>query len=326
MKDIVIGVDIGGTKIATGAVSGGGEIIKKKILPTHAEKGREASFSQVVRSISEVLDEAGISAGETGGIGLCAPGPLDPDRGIVHNPPNLFGWKDVPLAGLIEEEFGVRTRLENDANAAGMAEVLWGAASGKKDVFYVTVSTGIGTAIIIGGRIYHGKNGMAGEGGHVTIDYKSEYTCNCGNIGCIETLASGPNTVKRLRDRFDRDKGLDSLLNDMAGGDPEGLTMEHIAEAARQGDRVALETVEEQGKLLGVWLGSMISLLDPEIIVIGGGVSLMGEMLFKPVRDNIPSRTINIFAEKTPVVQARLKKDVGILGAASIMKEEKAES
>jgi glucokinase len=161
---------------------------------------------------------------------------------------------------------------------------------------------------------------MAGEGGHVTIDYKSKYVCNCGNTGCVETLASGPNTVKRLREKLKKKPGLKTTLMDIVNGDPGKLTMAVVGDAARDGDRVALETIEEQGTLIGIWLGSMISLLDPEVIVIGGGVSLLGEMLFKHIRKNIPQRTINIFAKKTPVVQAKLKRDVGILGAASVLR------
>jgi glucokinase len=320
MKEYVIGVDIGGTKIASGMVSRTGKIKKKIVLPTLADKGKKVSLEQVYLSISEVIKLSKVPGKEIEGIGLCAPGPLDPDKGIVHNPPNLNGWKEVPLTKLVNKKFRKKTRLENDANAAGMAEAIWGAAKKYKNIFYVTVSTGIGTAIIIDRKIYHGKNGMAGEGGHVTIDYKSKYVCNCGNTGCVETLASGPNTVKRLREKLKKKPGLKTTLMDIVNGDPGKLTMAVVGDAARDGDRVALETIEEQGTLIGIWLGSMISLLDPEVIVIGGGVSLLGEMLFKHIRKNIPQRTINIFAKKTPVVQAKLKRDVGILGAASVLR------
>ncbi|MCK4852507.1 MAG: ROK family protein, partial [Candidatus Omnitrophica bacterium] len=171
MKKNIIGVDIGGTKIASGIVSADGGLGKTVILPTLAAKGADVSLNQVMVSIEMLL--SGIAAGKKSvrGIGICAPGPLDPGRGVVHNPPNLPGWKDVPLAALVRKRFGIDTKLENDANAAGMAEMVWGAAKGYKNIFYITVSTGIGTGIIIGGKIYHGKNGMAGEGGHVTVNY-----------------------------------------------------------------------------------------------------------------------------------------------------------
>jgi len=320
MKKCIIGVDIGGTKIATGLIDHAGRLQKKVVLPTLAHKGREASLDQVYRSIRELTKLAKTDMKDIEGIGVCAPGPLDPRLGIVHNPPNLPGWKEVPLVDLIRKKFRKKTRLENDANAAGMAEVLWGAAHGYKQVFYVTVSTGIGTAVIIDGKIYHGKNGMAGEGGHMTISYDAcDARCNCGNTGCIEALASGPYTVKRLKERLRKDPSLKTDLVDMADGDIDNITMVTIGEAAREGDVLAQATIEEEGSLLGIWLGSIINILDPEIIVIGGGVSLLGNLIFRSIIKSVPQHSINIYAKKTPIVQAKLKRDVGILGAASIM-------
>jgi glucokinase len=320
MKKYVIGVDIGGTKIATGIVHSAGKIKQKIVVPTLAEKGFKTSLGQVFLSIRDVIKISRVKMSDIGGIGVCAPGPLDPLNGIVHNPPNLPGWREVPLVKLIRNRFRKKTKLENDANAAGMAEIIWGAAKGYKHVFYVTVSTGIGTGVIINGKIYHGKNGMAGEGGHVTIKYdETKNVCNCGNIGCIEALASGPNTVKRLIKKLKKNPRLKTSIVDMVDGELDKVTMVDIGEAAMEGDEIAVEAIKEEGKLLGVWLGSMISILDPEVIVIGGGVSLLGNLLFKEIKKEIPSRTINIFAGKTPVLQAKLKRDVGIYGAASIV-------
>ena len=321
MKRYVIGVDIGGTKIATGLVSRDGKLKKRIVVPTLASKGFSTSLSQVYLSIEELLASSKVSKKNIEGIGVCAPGPLDPVKGVVHNPPNLRGWREVPLASLLRKRFKIKTKLENDANAAGMAEVKWGAARGHKNAFYVTVSTGIGTAVIIGGKIYHGKNGMAGEGGHVTINYdEKEARCGCGSIGCVEAMASGPSTVKRALKKLKKNPKLKTNLIKMAGS-PGKVTMITVGEAAKKRDRFALRIVKEQGELLGIWLGSIINLLDPEIIVIGGGVSMLGAMLFKEIRKTIPKHTINIYAKKTPVIQAKLKRDVGIFGAASILME-----
>jgi len=319
MGKYTIGVDIGGTKIAAGAISSSGKLKKKVTLPTLADGGIDASLNQVYLSIAKLMKSAGLSRSEIKGIGACAPGPLDPKKGIVHNPPNLPGWAEVHLAKLIREKTRIPTRLENDANAAGIAETIWGAARGYKDVFYVTVSTGIGTAVIIDGKIYHGKNGMAGEGGHVTINYDGgkDAVCGCGHTGCIEALASGPHTVRRLVTKLKKSSRVKTRLRKMAGRLDE-LTMEDIYNAAVKKDKVAVQTIKEQGKLIGIWLGSMINVLDPEIIVIGGGVSLIGGMLFREIRDYTVEHTINIFADKTPIVQAKLKRDVGIFGAASL--------
>lgn len=320
MGKYVIGIDIGGTKIATGLVGKDGKLKEKIVLPTLSEKGVKVSLEQVYKSVEDLLKLSRVPKKAIEGIGVCAPGPLDPLKGIVHNPPNLKGWKEVPLASLIRKKFKMKTKLENDANAAGMAEVIWGAAKGYKHVFYITVSTGIGTAVIINGKIYHGKNGMAGEGGHVTINYDSKKDrCNCGNIGCIEALAAGPYTVKSLVRKLKKNPRLKTSLIDMTDSELDNLTMEIVGEAANEGDRVALEAISEQGKLIGIWLGSMINVLDPEIVVIGGGVSLLGKLLFDPIKKNTVDHTINIFAKKTPIVQAKLKRSVGIYGAASIM-------
>ncbi|MDP8298317.1 MAG: ROK family protein [Candidatus Tantalella remota] len=320
MKKYVIGVDIGGTKIATGLVDKDGKLKQKVVLPTLSAKGFEASLEQVYVSIENLMKLSKVGWKSVEGIGVCAPGPLDPLKGVVHNPPNLKGWKEVPLASLLRKKFKKKTKLENDANAAGMAEKLWGAAKGYKHVFYVTVSTGIGTAIIINGKIFHGKNGMAGEGGHVTIKYDDKYgKCNCGNIGCVEALASGPYTVKRLLRRLKKNPSIKTSIIDMVDGELENISMVTVGEAAREGDKVALETIEEEGRLIGIWLGSMINMIDPEIIVIGGGVSLLGNLILKEIRRSTLAHTLNIFAKNTPIVQAKLKRDVGILGAASVL-------
>lgn len=320
MKKYVIGVDIGGTKIATGLITKDGKLKKKVILPTLSSKGMKASLGQVYRSVEELMELSKVKMKDVAGIGVCAPGPLDPVKGIVHNPPNLKGWKEVPLAELLRRKFRKKVKLENDANAAGMAEAIWGAAKGFKNVFYVTVSTGIGTAIIIDGNIYHGKNGMAGEGGHCTINYDGkDEVCGCGNVGCIERLASGPGTVKGLVKKLKKNPALKTSITDLADGEPESITMVMIGEAAREGDKVALDTIKEQSRRLGIWLGSMISLLDPEVIVIGGGVSALGSLMLKDIKQTIPPHSINIFAKKTPVRLAKLKRDVGIFGAASVL-------
>ncbi len=320
MKKYVIGVDIGGTKIATGLVSEDGKLKQKVVLPTFSAKGFEASLEQVYASIEGLMKLSKVGWKAVEGIGVCAPGPLDPLKGVVHNPPNLKGWKEVPLVSLLRKKFKKKTKLENDANAAGMAEKIWGAAKGYKHVLYVTVSTGIGTAIIINGKIFHGKNGMAGEGGHVSIKYDDKYAkCNCGNIGCIEALASGPYTVKRLLRRLKKNPSIKTNIVDMVDGELDDITMMTIGEAAREGDQFALETIQEEGQLIGIWLGNMISMLDPEVVVIGGGVSLLGNLIFKDIRKAAVAHTLNIFADKTPIVQAKLKRDVGILGAASVL-------
>jgi glucokinase len=267
---IILGVDIGGTKIAAGRVNERAELLSRSEVPTRSREGFEVAMNQVYAAIDAELSP------EAGGIGIAAPGPLNPKTGVILNPTNLYGWRNVPLADLVAARYRLPCRVENDANAAGLAEALFGAGRGHNCVFYATLSTGIGAGIIIGGKVFHGKNGAAGEGGHITIDYRSRHVCNCGNPGCIEALASGT--------AIDRDGGYD--LDDLA-------------------------------VKLSAWLGSVISLLDPDIIVLGGGVTRIVEPLFERIRRETPRRTINQFAANTPIVPAALGADCGIIGGAA---------
>ena len=269
-NNIVLGVDIGGTKIAAGRVNSKAELLSRGEVPTRAKEGFEVSLAQLWAVIDDQLTP------EVTAIGIAAPGPLNPKTGVILNPPNLFGWRDIPLAELVTKKYSLPCRVENDANAAGLAEALFGAAQGASSVFYATVSTGVGAGIILDGKVYHGKNGAAAEGGHVTIDYRSPIICNCGTPGCIEALASGS--------AIERDGGYD---------------------------------IDELAVKLSSWLGSVISLLDPDVIVIGGGVSRIGDPLFERLRKETPKRTINQFASETPIVPAALGADVGIIGGAA---------
>jgi glucokinase len=307
-QQLIVGIDIGGTKVAGGLVTLRGRLVKSLTVPTEARGGFKSSFGQIRRVIERLIKQAG--GKETiAGIGMCAPGPLNQATGLVLNPPNLPGWRNVPLARLVTKEFGLPAKVENDANAAGLAEVLFGAAAGYNDIFYVTVSTGIGTGIIINRQIYHGKNGVAGEGGHVSIDYRSPYRCGCGTLGCIEALAAGPGMVRRARVRLEQDHSAPSKLRELTRGHLSRITPKMIEDCARQGDAF----------FLGVWLAGMMTVLDPEAIIIGGGVARIGRPLFRKIRETIPKYTINRkFAVRTPLLAAKLEKDVGIYGAAAL--------
>jgi glucokinase len=283
---LLLGVDIGATKIAAGRVDEHARVSSPVLVPTRAGEGFEASLGQLWSAIEQVL------VPEVGAIGVCAPGPLNPKTGVVLNPPNLPGWLDVPLSRLIQERYGLSCHVENDANAAGLAEALFGAARGFSSVFYATLSTGIGAGIIFDGRIYHGKNGAAAEGGHISIDYRGSRVCNCGVPGCIEAIASGTALAK-------------------AGHPPEEL-----ARGLARGEPDALRVFDELCEALAAWLGGVISLLDPDIIVLGGGLTNLGDPLFERLRVLTPQRTINRFAASTPIVPAALREHTGIVGAA----------
>ena len=312
---IVIGLDIGGTKLAGGVLAGDARLLVRRERPARAAEGVDVSLGEVYGMLSELVALAA-EHGPLAGIGICAPGPLNPETGFIFNPTNMPGWVNIPLADEVTRRFQVPCRIENDANGAGLAEATFGAGRGFSRVFYVTVSTGIGTGIIFDQRVYHGKNGAAGEGGHVSIDYRSAVTCNCGSVGCIEALASGSSIARRARELLAEDRR--SKILSLAGT-PDRITTEIVARAAESGDALALRLIDETGEMLGAWLGSVISLLDPDIIVIGGGVSKIGEPLFRKIRETAPRRTINPFAAETPIVPAQLENDVGIFGAAAVI-------
>ncbi|MGH9328563.1 MAG: ROK family protein [Terriglobia bacterium] len=318
MRNLTIGIDVGGTKIAGGLVTQEGRLLTATIVPTLAEDGVQTSFLQVHRLIEGLVRKAGGKRNILG-IGVCAPGSRDPITGYIINAPNLPGWEKLPLVEEIERIFNLPTRVENDANAAGLAEVLFGAAKGYRDIFYVTVSTGIGTGIIVDRRIYHGTRGVAGEGGHVSIDFRSPYRCGCGTPGCIEALASGPALARRAQVRLLEDWSRPSLLRTMTRGQLSLISPEMVAIAARKGDPVAKSVVDETGFYLGAWLGSMITLLDPGAVVIGGGVARIGKPLFDKIRETISRYTLNPpMAAEIPLLPAKLRQNVGVYGAASL--------
>lgn len=300
----VLGIDIGGTKIAAGVAGGSAEVLRSAVTPTRASEGYEVSMGQVMRAIETAMEPA-IEA-----IGICAPGPLNPKTGVVLNPPNLPGWINVPLADLVARRFGVRCRVENDANAAGLAEARFGAARGYASVFYMTWSTGIGAGIVLDGRIYHGKNGAAAEGGHVTVDYRAGAPCNCGVPGCIEGLASGAAMAVRATRMLGEYPG--TLLR-------PPVTAEAIGRAALAGDALARRVLDESVEMVAAWMGGVISLLDPDIVVVGGGVARIGEPLFARLRELVPEKTINRFAAETPIVPAALAAGAGVVGAAAVV-------
>lgn len=315
---LIVGIDIGGTKVAGGLMTQRGRLVTSAFVPTRAEEGFKTSYQQITHLITHLVHHAG-GAEIVAGIGICAPGPLNPETGVVLNAPNLPGWKNISLARRLEREFGLPAKVENDANAAALAEILFGAAVGARDVFYVTVSTGIGTGIIINRKIYHGKHGVAGEGGHTSIDFRSPYRCGCGTLGCIEALASGPAMARRARVKLVQEFTMPSLLRKLSHGHLGRISPKMIEAAARARDPLARSIIDETGFYLGVWLAGMITLLDPEAIVIGGGVAQIGRPLFDKIRKTIPNYALNrLLATRIPLLPAKLKTKVGVYGAASL--------
>jgi len=315
-SQMTIGVDIGGTKVAAGLVSSTGEIAHKTRVPMVSTGDAEKGFAAVEAAVAAIFDDAPEARAAVKGIGICSPGPLDPKTGVVLNPPNLPCWRNFPLAAATERAFGVPARVDNDANAAGLAEVLWGAGARYRNVFYATLGTGIGTGIVFDKTIYHGRTGSAAEGGHVTIDYNGPL-CGCGKRGCIEALCSGPAIAVRARSLLGQNSGGSKVI-ELAGGDIAQVRAEHVGEAWRAGDALATRVLEETAHLLAIWLGNIIDLLEPDVMVVGGGVAELMCSFFPKILEEIPAWSINPRASEIPLVLARYGADAGIAGAAAL--------
>jgi len=310
-----LGVDIGGTKVAVGVVDYCGEILSQKRTPMAANGTAEAGFEAVDKAIRLVMEtDAG---NKIQGIGICAPGPLDPRTGVVLNPPNVPCWRNFPLAERVRAQYQIPVKIDNDANAAALAETRWGAARGFRYVFYSTIGTGIGTGIVFDGSIYHGKTGSAGEGGHVSIDYRGPI-CGCGKRGCIEVLASGTAIGARARAKLTADQSRHSAMLDLANGDVASVTSQTVARAYEVGDPIAQEVLAETVELLTPWLGSIVDLLDPDVIVIGGGVAAMLKPFFEHIQQALPKWCVNPKANEIPLRIALYGPDAGIAGGAAL--------
>jgi glucokinase len=311
-KPCFVGVDVGGTKVAAGLVNAEGEIASQIRVPMVSNDTAEAGLNAVLLAIDQIAPggDAAIS-----GIGICAPGPLDPETGIVLNPPNVPCWRDFPLAAAVRDVHRVPVKVDNDANAAALAETRWGAGRGYKNIFYATIGTGIGTGIILDGKIYHGRTGSAGEGGHVSIDYRGPI-CRCGKPGCIEIVASGTAIARRAREAIGSGRG--SSMIELAGGNVLAITGEIVGKASDNGDPLAREILSETIEMLALWLSNMVDLFDPEIIVIGGGATAMLRRFFDQLRDRVPELAVNPRANEAPIVQARYGADAGIAGGAAL--------
>jgi len=312
-----IGVDVGGTKVAAGVVDAAGEIQTQSRKPMVANGAAAAGLASVTSAIDSLTAMNGNGTGKLLGIGICSPGPLDPATGVVINPPNLPCWRNFPLAAEVANIYNVPVRVDNDGNAAALAETLWGAGRGYKNVFYTGIGTGIGTGIVLDGQIYHGHTGAAAEGGHCSIDYRGP-RCACGKPGCIEVYASGPSIARRARARLSAEPGSKSAMLELAGGNVEAVTTSIVGQAYAAGDATAKEILVETVELLTFWLSNIVDLLDPDVLIVGGGVATMLQPFFGDIRERLPRLSVNPRAREIPLVPACYGEDSGIAGGAAL--------
>ncbi len=308
-----VGVDLGGTKIATALVDGEGRVLARTSCLTEAQEGQEKVLERMYKTVEDVLGEAGIAPGELAGIGIGSPGPLDSKTGLVLSAPNL-GWTNVPVGDLFRERFQVPISVGNDANLAGLGEKWLGAGKNVDDLLYITVSTGVGGGIIIGGKVHTGAHDIAGEVGHIIVQ-KDGPQCNCGARGCLEAIASGTAIAREAKAGLKR--GESPLLAKLVGdGDP---TSKDVGQAARKGDPFSTKLLQESFTYLGLGIASLLNVLDPQLVVIGGGVSNLDELLFDPVRKTVKETLGTSQLADVLIVKAELGADVGVLGAAMLV-------
>ncbi len=306
----ILALDIGGTKLAA-AVFEGDAIAARVRIATHAIEGPEAVFKRITRLLESVLQKID---GHVSSIGVGCGGPLDSQTGVIYSPPNLPGWDAYPLKTRLEEQFGVPAFVENDANAAALAEHRFGAGKGYRNVFYITASTGIGSGIILDGRLYRGTNFSAGEFGHIILA-KGGPRCNCGGRGCLEALASGTAIGKRAT-RAARRAPHSPLARILVSNG--NVSARDVATAARLGDALAQKIFSDAACYLGLGITSIIHLLNPEIVIIGGGLVKTGSLLFEPLRRAVKKRAQAHLADFVKIVPAALGGATGLYGALAV--------
>jgi len=311
-NSLFVGVDVGGTKVAAGLVNAKGEISSQARVSMVSNSTAQRGLESVLAAIAHVIPSG---AAEIGGIGICAPGPLDPRTGVVLNPPNLPCWRDFPLAASVQKLYSVPVKVDNDANAAALAENRWGAGHGYHNVFYATIGTGIGTGIVFDGKIYHGRTGSAGEGGHVSIDYRGP-VCYCGKPGCIEVYASGTGIARRVREAIAA--GAASSMPQMARGDAAAINGMIVGRGLEMGDPLAKKVMDETIEMVALWLSNIVDLFDPEVIVIGGGAAALYKPYLPKLRERIPEFAVNPRANEIPIIAARYGEDAGVAGGAAL--------
>ena len=304
MSDWVVGVDLGGTKIALGLIDPEDRVVARRRVLTDAHEGPQAVVERIAQGVAELERELPgrkrISA-----LGICCPGPVDHGTGMLIDPPNLQGLHNAPLRQMLVERLDIPIRLEHDAKAAALGEYHYGAGRGERSMVYIVVGTGVGAAIVIDGELYRGMHNSAGEVGHITLDRHGE-PCSCGCRGCVETYLSGPRLARRYR------RALESKGRELPSQAP--ITGELVARLAEQGEPLALGVMTQAGEALGVAVASLAMILDVELYVVGSSVAKAGDLLFDPARKVVPHCSYGSVSCRVRIVATELWDDGPILG------------
>ena len=304
MKKYVIGVDLGGTKISTAISTIEGNILANVVLPTKAEEGEVAVLGRIIQSIDEVIVGSSTSIDEVEAIGIGSPGPLDAKKGIIITTPNL-PFKDYNLVQPLKEKYNIPVYLDN-----AIGEYMFGAGKGKESIIYFTVSTGVGGGAVLDGKVYRGHTSNALEIGHTTVDPNGP-RCNCGNLGCLEAMSSGTAIAKKGKEAVSTN--VETSLKKY-----DTITSYEVFKEAEAGDEVAKDIIDNALTYLGIGVANAIATFDPEMIIIGGGVSKAGDIVFDTVKKVVNKRCFKSMAESCEIVPAGLGSDAGVVGAVAL--------
>ena len=313
---LYIGVDLGGTNIAAGLVDEEGKILHKCSRPTGVERGAEAVIGDIAGLCQQVMDETGHTAADIKAIGVGVPGICHPDNGVVEFCTNLF-WHKVPLRQIMNRTLDIPVFIGNDATVAGLAESVAGVSRGSANSVFITLGTGVGGGIVVDHKVYSGTHGIGSELGHMVIVADGE-PCTCGNHGCWERYTSATAMIRMGKEAAKEHPESAILVN--CGGDPDKITAKHVMDAAKAGDAAGMEVFKKYVHYLAVGIVSIINILDPEVIALGGGVSAAGEFLRDAVRAEVDTM---VFCKEVPYARielAVLGNDAGIIGAAMLGK------
>lgn len=309
-----IGIDVGGTNVKIALVDNNGKIIYSNSIPTRAEMGYEYTINNMKEAITELIKETKSDPKNIESIGFGFPGQIDYQKGIVRLAPNIPGWVDVPIAEIMEKEFGIPTRVDNDVRCAALGELNYGAGQGCDNLICITVGTGIGSGLVINGKLVRGASNAAGEIGHIKLDMNGGPLCGCGDRGCLEAFASGPSIVALAEEYIKGGKS--TKYRELANPD---ITPYIVSEAAKQGDPVAKRIFTIVGEYIGIGLASVVNLLNPEKIIIGGGVAAAGDLLLTPIKESLVKRAMPIAGSAVEIVPAQLGNSAGVIGASLLI-------
>jgi len=299
----IIAIDLGGTNLKIALLSLKYSVTDKAILHTRRFTRKDVLIWAIIESIEELLADNNLKISNVLGLGLGLPGPIDTQGGIVHFFPNIPGWKEVPLRRILEKRLGIPVFMDNDANLMSLAEQRLGAARGFSNIFCLTLGTGVGGGIIINGEVYRSADNATGEIGHLPLNEDGP-RCNCGGVACLESYIGNKKILKEAEIVFGRP-----------------LPLEEVSAMAKRGNRKAINIWLEVARRLGIALTSVINLLNPDVIVIGGGIANAGRVLFDNIKKTISERAMSVQAKRVRVVKAQLGSDAGLIGAAILVRE-----